>query len=1288
MLKTATRNRLMQAVQDNAAQLLREVLEEVEKSGDLQEALTSIYKPRTGASLLGLAVHHRSLDACKVLIEKGADPNAAFLNPGRSALYGLCGDYMCQVLGLTNFEVDEAFYDLFIPLINADADHGRPDPFVRALQEGKLLRAKKLLIAGFEVDKRYHLFNNLLNPSIKLLGTAFLVYMKLSDYKTAQFLLDNHADVNATVEQTHDTALYDAVISDRIEAVRFLIRQGADLNKTSVNGYTPLTAAIEKNNIPIFDLLMDAGADPKCPTATGVTPILEACSAGHTLIVEKLLREKIQLNPKRKTLAEHTPLTAAIYYAREKVANMLIEQGADCNVLLSLPGHALHTPITLAVEQNNVALFRLLLKKGAEVNPCTLEGLPISGPIVYALARAKTHIEIISELLTAKNINLDSVCFQFPALYGRVDVIDVLSKHFEDTGRKADLGDLQKTILNGIKINNEYIVKLFSPKIDVNFYNHEAKTTPLLYAITLGHTNLVYILLTSGANPNYVGPNTQSKTPLQLAVSNKNRLFTLYLLQHGADINPVLISSVITDIEFLLDILQTVFGEAKPDKKTQMNWLEDLIKYMYFDKQVPDKILKKCPFDKLGFTNIEVIDAYLIQICRFYDLDRMVRNENSYTLQGDRAFLDALAKKILGHLPKDKKNVLFSLKVKGNQLVLSITTKGELPFLKILMKGELNKIKFTPKVTHSPAIHINNTSVSTAAPPKQLRPIEIDFITNKITKIAAGATLSLTPKEVAEPIHADLIIVVDFSNQFALEQQHYLLVKQKVQATLSLTNMEELASRLNKVAKESKFDSTTHLLTLTFDAKSSLESSEWEAAVFTWFNDLFIQTASKESVVPQATASPGGVVIEQQASDLEEINTAEDLRVFLVKLLPESTPRFTMGWIEAFAFDKQKNKTNKARLHYEINLKSCNSVNINGCVVVPYQFLKVIDSTINDPTLFSLRHDENKAPFLVIDGKFMAQVEKVDCYNAVKKRLEEWLIEQRTVLVEKTRHEGDQRFFPSQGLAPVRLSSKAWLLPALLDTKHANPGSFNKILSQLNLIFNKMKEINEAEKKIYNRAYCLYIFCLVNNLFHNDSKNPRVERLRHVLRHAAFSQDFSKIVKATCYLAEHSEEILDLSTTDAKFDLETLKSYNQAEQYLSDLAQMPLSNEVDYEYRFKSEKLYLFGLVANEKIENKGVYCAAIAFTACLLYKCIKELNQFDILDREIVDYLKRISIFVGHDYLNAIQPDEHLSLLCDGLATAIKSRTDFSLGSQCLQWLTTETTEKLEPQNTGNKIN
>ena len=135
-----------------------------------------------------------------------------------------------------------------------------------------------------------------------------------------------------------------------------LLKYRFDCNlASSGSGRTPLSFAAEGGHLGIVQLLFEFGADPEIPDYTGRTPLFHAVEHGHVTIVEFLvLQKKVEFDS--KDYAEQTPLAYAVEENRLKVAQLLLEFGADPEQECDRG----QTPLSYAREGNDQKMIQLL----------------------------------------------------------------------------------------------------------------------------------------------------------------------------------------------------------------------------------------------------------------------------------------------------------------------------------------------------------------------------------------------------------------------------------------------------------------------------------------------------------------------------------------------------------------------------------------------------------------------------------------------------------------------------------------------------------------------------------------------------------------------------------------------------------------------------------------------------------------------------------------------------------------------------------------------------------------
>lgn len=165
-----------------------------------------------------------------------------------------------------------------------------------------------------------------------------------------------------------------AVVGGRLEVVKLLIANGVDVN--GCNG-APLCGAVMTNQIELVRELLRCGAMPD-KTDAGKTITCCAVEKGNLDIINLLIDAGGNVDPYMVVDGEKTcsPLCEAIHAGHEAVVRMLIERGAGVDIA----DRSGYTPLARAILAKNSALLRLLLDSGADVN--ALNGLAMKTAIM------------------------------------------------------------------------------------------------------------------------------------------------------------------------------------------------------------------------------------------------------------------------------------------------------------------------------------------------------------------------------------------------------------------------------------------------------------------------------------------------------------------------------------------------------------------------------------------------------------------------------------------------------------------------------------------------------------------------------------------------------------------------------------------------------------------------------------------------------------------------------------------------------------------------------------------
>ena len=162
-----------------------------------------------------------------------------------------------------------------------------------------------------------------------------------------------------------DAPVADAAARGDLEAVRRLLREGADVNAPQGDGMTALHWAAERGDAELADVLLYAGARVDAGTRIGhYTPLHLASRRAGATVVEVLLDAGSDPNAST-TNSGATPLHLAAATGDPGVVEVLVEAGADVNGREGAWGQ---TPLIFAAASNRVAAMEVLLGAGADLS--------------------------------------------------------------------------------------------------------------------------------------------------------------------------------------------------------------------------------------------------------------------------------------------------------------------------------------------------------------------------------------------------------------------------------------------------------------------------------------------------------------------------------------------------------------------------------------------------------------------------------------------------------------------------------------------------------------------------------------------------------------------------------------------------------------------------------------------------------------------------------------------------------------------------------------------------------
>ncbi len=325
--------------------------------------------------------------------------------------------------------------------------------------------------------------------------------VKNVDREAVRSLLKQGANVNAT-QADGATALHWASYRDDLESADLLIRSGANVNARNDLGATPLWAACQNGSESMVGRLLTAGANPNAALLLGETPVMVAGRSGSPAVVELLAAKGANVNA--RAARGQTALMWAVAQKHPEVVKVLLANGADIHArsdsrteVMAVPPHGYleynraiphgsDTALIFAARVDDLASAKLLVAAGANVNDEDAWGV---SAVVLA---AHSGFTDVVEFLLEKGANANSDRAGFTALHEAVMRRDEnLVKVLLDHGADANLP-----------------VRSWTPtrrsSRDFNFPPELIGATPFWLAARFTEPEVMRLLVKHGADPLFV----------------------------------------------------------------------------------------------------------------------------------------------------------------------------------------------------------------------------------------------------------------------------------------------------------------------------------------------------------------------------------------------------------------------------------------------------------------------------------------------------------------------------------------------------------------------------------------------------------------------------------------------------------------------------------------------------------------------------------------------------------------------------------------------------------------
>lgn len=378
------------------------------------------------------------------------------------------------------------------------------------------------------------------NVNDRLADNCSALYMACEKKKVeiVKVLLKNNADVNLCSDKGNSPLGIACYSHEELAIINLLIEKKANVNARLADYCSVLYMACEKKKVDVVKLLLKNKAKVNVCSAEGISPLGIACySHGDLDIIKELLKGKANVNEHRLKKNNMTPLYMACKQNYLSVATALLNHKADPSICLKNG----MSPLLVACMNKNTKLVRLLLENSANPNVDLNYG---NTPLFTASAMG---LEDITELLLDKNALINKSVHSkekiMKAYKGRPTYLDKVKKSWVSVAESYGSNETNDYLRDNKSPEFIFDVVTDSTPIHIACFMGQFKIlklltkhntcinkekengiTPLYYACAIGRIDIIKTLMEEGADPGKVGYRELS----QFTIENPQKLFRIH----------------------------------------------------------------------------------------------------------------------------------------------------------------------------------------------------------------------------------------------------------------------------------------------------------------------------------------------------------------------------------------------------------------------------------------------------------------------------------------------------------------------------------------------------------------------------------------------------------------------------------------------------------------------------------------------------------------------------------------------------------------------------------------
>src|SRR5947207_8406745 len=341
------------------------------------------------------------------------------------------------------------------------------------------------------------------------------------------------------------------------DAVRTLLKQGADVSGAHGDGMTALHWAAERGDGAMTEMLVYAGANVAAVTRIGhYTALHLGSQAGSAPVVQALLKAGANVAA-RTTNTGVTALHLAAASGNADVVRMLLDGGADVNARESEWGQ---TPLIFAAAQNRVDALRVLLARGADASITTK-----TIDIAHQLALDKAATDRQRKVLEA------SVAKGQQPTASQAQAAMHAARELLASGTIPPAEKKEGEAGNAVNAANNFDPEEINPPVAT-----KGGLTALLHAARQGHLEAARALVDGGAPIDQPGAG-DATTPLLMAVINGQFDAAMFFIARGANPNLAAAGNGVTPLCAAVNTQwqpRTRFPQPQQMEKQQATYLD------------------------------------------------------------------------------------------------------------------------------------------------------------------------------------------------------------------------------------------------------------------------------------------------------------------------------------------------------------------------------------------------------------------------------------------------------------------------------------------------------------------------------------------------------------------------------------------------------------------------------------------------------------------------------------------------------------------------------------------